>query len=64
MKVTRPGGSDGVPHLLVQGARVILVKRRAGPGNYNNFYLCTFGFSRRGCSILPLLDEADGTSLV
>ena len=61
MKVTRPGGSDRVPHPLVQGARVILVKRRAGPGNNNNFYLCTFDFSRRGCSILPLLDEVDGT---
>ena len=61
MKVIRPGGSDGVPHPLVQGARVILVKRRAGPGNNNNFYPCTFDFSRWGCSILPLLDEVDGT---
>lgn len=61
MKVIRPGGSDGVPHPLVQGARVILVKRRAGPGNYINFYLCTFDFSRWDCSILPLSDEGGGT---
>ena len=46
---------DDTSYLLVQGIHVVLLKA------WVTSHLRIFDFSRRGCSILPLLDEGDGT---
>ena len=59
MKVRPRGRGDPRSYPLVQRVRVIFVKTRTTPGpdvHQRHFYLCTFDFSRRGCSILPVLD--------
>ena len=63
MKVLHPGSGSTCSSPLVQGVRVTLVKTHITPaidGNHFDLYLCTFDFSRRGFSALPLLDEGDG----
>jgi hypothetical protein len=52
---------SGTLYPSVQGVHVTMLKLRTVPGicGYHP-HLCTFDFSRRGCSVLPLLDEGDG----
>jgi len=52
-------GVNGRPPPLVHGARMIAVQRSTpGFGYYHN--LCTFDFTRRGWSVIPLCDDGSG----
>jgi len=64
MEVQTHGSAHGGPYPLVQGAHVLLVKMHttsSTDGSSRNHYLHTFDLSLRGCSLLPLWGEGDGT---
>ena len=57
MEVPRRGSGSGGSHPLVQGVHVVMAKEytTSSVGEHHP-HICTFDFSRRGCSVLPSWD--------